>query len=251
MIQGPLAGLLASGAFAVAAGANAAVVISIVPIAFIFLREHKRRVDSGEAVKMALEQLSIIIRSGVLWAALGFILLYYFSPGFGTPLYYKQNDELHFSQQQIGNLGAFGGGFGILGAALYGIFIRKLNIRVLLTAGVVLSAGGTLLYLFYDNYFHAQLIESQNGFFGAFAEVALMDLAARSTPKGCEGLGYSLILSMRNVAIFGADIIGSKLSDAKWPFSHLVYLNAGTTALVLIFIPFLPLVVMRRKDTAA
>jgi hypothetical protein len=36
-----------------------------------------------------------------------------------------------------------------------------------------------------------------------------MDLAARATPKGREGLGYSLMLSVRNVALFGADVVGS------------------------------------------
>ena len=43
-----------------------------------------------------------------------FIALFYFSPGFSTPLFYKQTDELHFSKQAIGNLGVFGGSFGIL-----------------------------------------------------------------------------------------------------------------------------------------
>jgi hypothetical protein len=92
------------------------------------------------------------------------------------------------------------------------------------------------------------LVESQNGFFFGFAEVTLMDLAARSTPKGCEGLGYSLILSIRNVAVFGADIIGSYLADHKWPFAHLVFLNAGTTAIVLVLLPFLPAALMRSRD---
>lgn len=92
------------------------------------------------------------------------------------------------------------------------------------------------------------LIESQNGFFSGFAEVVLIDLAARATPKGCEGLGYSLILSFRNVALFGADIVGSYLVDHKWSFANLVYLNAGTTAIVLVLVPFLPAVLMRSKD---
>jgi hypothetical protein len=77
-----------------------------------------------------------------------------------------------------------------------------------------------------------------------------MDLAARSTPKGCEGLGYSLILSIRNVALFGADIVGSYLADHKWPFHRLVYLNAGTTAIVLVLLPFLPVALMTSKDNA-
>ena len=75
-----------------------------------------------------------------------------------------------------------------------------------------------------------------------------MDLAARATPKGCEGLGYSLMLSIRNVALFGADIVGSHLADHKWPFASLVYLNAGTTAIVLVLLPFMPAALMHTKD---
>ena len=78
-----------------------------------------------------------------------------------------------------------------------------------------------------------------------------MDLAARATPKGCEGLGYSLMLSIRNVAIFGADVVGSYLADHKWSFTNLVYLNAGTTAIVLILLPLLPNALMRSTDMAS
>jgi hypothetical protein len=91
----------------------------------------------------------------------------------------------------------------------------------------------------------------RNGFFFTLAELALLDLAARATPKGCEGLGYSLMLSVRNVAVFGADVVGSHLADHKWAFGSLVYLNAGTTAIVLLLLPFLPAVLMRSKDKVA
>jgi hypothetical protein len=91
-------------------------------------------------------------------------------------------------------------------------------------------------------------IESQTGLFGGLAEVALVDLAARATPKDCEGLGYSLILAFRNLALFGADVVGSYLVDHKWAFSNLVLLNAGTTAIVLLLVPFLPAALKGSKD---
>jgi hypothetical protein len=71
----------------------------------------------------------------------------------------------------------------------------------------------------------------------------------RSTPRGCESLGFSLMMSARNLALGGSDVIGSRLVDSHgWVFHQLVWLNAGTTALVLLFIPFLPRSIMRRKD---
>jgi hypothetical protein len=177
--------------------------------------------------------------------------VFYFSPGFSTPLFYRQTDELHFSKQAIENLGVFSSFFGILAAVGYSQLIKRVQIRTMLLIGVATSASGTLLYLFYSTWTLAMFIESQNGLFFSLAELAILDLAARATPKGCEGLGYSLMLSIRNVAGSAADIVGSDLADHKWPFGSLVFLNAGTTAIVLLLVPFLPAALMRSKDRAA
>jgi hypothetical protein len=56
-----------------------------------------------------------------------------------------------------------------------------------------------------------------------------------------EGLGYSLMLSIRNVALFGADIVGSNLADHKWPFANIV----------LVLLPFMPAALMHTKDQPA
>jgi hypothetical protein len=252
LIQGPLGGLLATGGFMWATGANAGLVLSIFPIAYIFLRERPAAKSRGnEVFHNAGRQLMTIVRSRNLWVVLVFIALFYFSPGFATPLFYRQTDELHFSKQAIGNLGIFSGFFGILAAVVYSQLIKRVQIRIMLLIGIATAAAATLLYLYYSTWTLAMFIESQNGFFSSLAELALLDLAARTTPKGCEGLGYSLMLSVRNVALFGADIVGSHLADQHWPFASLVYLNAGTTAIVLLLLPFLPLALMRSKDRAA
>jgi Na+/melibiose symporter-like transporter len=249
LIQGPLGGLLSTAGFVWATGVNAALALTIFPIAYIFLKEQRVAQDRSSAVfQNAGRQLKTILRSRNLWLAVLFIALFHFSPGFSTPLFYKQTDELHFSKQAIGNLGVFAGAFAILAAILYSQLIKRFSIRILLLIAVATSACGTLVYLFYSSWTRAMFIESQNGFFFGLAEVALIDLAARATPKGCEGLGYSLILSVRNVALFGADIVGSYLVDHKWPFAHLVFLNAGTTAIVLVLVPLLPAALMRSKD---
>jgi MFS family permease len=250
LIQGPLGGLLATAGFRWASGANAVFSLSVFPIAYIFLKEQKSAKQQSSVVfQNAGRQLQTIIRSKNLWLALLFIALFYFSPGFSTPLFYKQTDELHFSKQAIGNLGIFSGAFAILAAILYGQLIKRLHIRILLFIGVVTAAAGTLFYLFYSTWARALLIESQNGFLFGLAELAILDLAARATPKGCEGLGYSLMLSISNVAQSGADVVGSYLADHNWAFADLVYLNAGTTAIVLILLPFLPAALMRSKDS--
>jgi Major Facilitator Superfamily len=210
LIRGPLGGLLSTAGFVWATGANAALALTIFPVAYVYLKEQRVNQEGKSGVfRTAGQQLKTILRSKNLWLAVLFIALFHFSPGFVTPLFYRQTDELHFSKQAIGNLGVFAGAFAILSAILYSQLIKRLPIRTLLFVAVAASAGATLIYLFYSDWPRAILIESLNGFFFGLAEVALIDLAARATPKGCEGLGYSLILSFRNVALFGADIVGS------------------------------------------
>ena len=60
------------------------------------------------------------------------------------------------------------------------------------------------------------------------------------------------MMSARNLALGGSDVIGSRLIDSYgWAFHQLVWLNSGSTALVLVFIPFLPRLIMNRKDGEA
>ncbi|HXA79706.1 MAG TPA: MFS transporter, partial [Opitutaceae bacterium] len=94
LVQGPISGLLASGAFLIAAGANAAVALSIFPIAYLFLREKPVATDKTAVFSNAREQLKTISRSKPMWLALIFIGLFYFAPGFSTLLYYRQVDQL-------------------------------------------------------------------------------------------------------------------------------------------------------------
>ena len=76
-----------------------------------------------------------------------------------------------------------------------------------------------------------------------------MDLAVRATPHGCESLGFAIMMSARNFALKGSDVIGSWLLDSRgWAFADLVWLNAATTALVLVFIPLLPRLLLLGRD---
>src|SRR6516225_9547164 len=143
LLQGPLGGLLATSGFIWATGANAALGLSIFPIAYLFLRERPvTQGRSNEVFQNASQQLRTIVRSRNLWMALLFIALFYFSPGFSTPLFYKQTDELHFSKQAIGNLGVFTGFFGILAAVIYGQLIKHIQIRTMLLIGIGTGAAG-------------------------------------------------------------------------------------------------------------
>jgi predicted MFS family arabinose efflux permease len=199
-------------------------------------------------VHKAQGQLIQILQSRTLWMAVTMLFLVYTVPGFGTALTYRQSDLLKFDKSFIGLMGSLEGAAGVVGAIGYGLFCRKLNLRLLLVGSIAANAALTLLYLIYNGT-TAPPIHIAGGLVGVLSELALMDLAVRSTPPGCEALGFSLMMSVRNFGIALSDVLGSKmLDDFHFSFESLVVINAATTLAVLIFVPFLPKLVMNRKE---
>jgi predicted MFS family arabinose efflux permease len=235
-------------AFGWTVGIATGLLIVLTVATFFVLTERPAASRNTEVLRTAGRQLVTLGKSRTLWAAGGFLALVYISPGFTTPLLYMQTDKLHFSPPYIGLMETIEGGAGLIGAAIYGVICRKFTLRHLLTTAIAVNALATLLYLTYGQG-SAPFIHALSGFAVAYSELALMDMAVRSTPRGCESLGFSLMMSARNFALAGSDVIGSWLIDSHgWAFHQLVWLNSGTTALVLVFIPLLPRLILDRKD---
>ncbi len=202
-------------------------------------------------LRQAQAQLSQILRSRTLWLAVGMLFLVYVVPGLNTALTYRQSDELHFSKDLIGRLASLEGAAGIAFALVYALVCTRFSLRALIVFAIVTNAAGTLLYLVYSAH-TAYAIHIVGGAVGVISEVALMDLAVRSTPRGCEALGFALMISVRNFGIAMSDVVGSKLMDqAHFSFNTLVILNAATTAAVLLFVPALPRALVLRKEGEA
>ena len=202
-------------------------------------------------IAKAQAQLSQILRSRTLWLAATMLFLVYTVPGFSTAMTFRQTDDLKFSPAFIGQLDSIASVCGLIGAFIYAAICRKINLRALIVGAVAINAATTLLYLIY-NRGNAIGIQSIGGFIGVMTELALMDLAVRSTPKGCEALGFSLMMSVRNFGIGMSDVLGSKMIDSYHiPFNTLVIVNAATTAVVLLFVFFLPKIIMNQKEGEA
>ena len=246
LIGGPLGGFLATRRFGASAAVGALVAGSVVPIAWWLLREPPVARQDRAVWRNAARELRALLRSGALWSAAGLLALVYIAPGFQTPLYYLQTDTLGLSQQFIGGLGFLAGAAGLVGALAYGRLCQRVPLRWLLAFGFALSGLGALGY---RSATAAALIESENGLLITFAELALMDLAARATPRGGEGFGFALMMSVRNGGLALSDVFGSWLvARHHVPFFHLVWLNAGTTLLALAALPFLPAALLDRHD---
>jgi hypothetical protein len=246
--NGLLGGYLASVAFGWTVGVATGMLVVLAFATFFVLLEPPTAVRNEAVLGAAGHELRTLVGSRTLWAAGSFLALVYIAPGFTTPLLYLQTDALGFSPAFIGLMETIEGGAGLLGAALYGVACRTFTLRQLLTTAIAVNALVTLLYLFYGRG-SAPFIHGIAGLAVVASELALMDLAVRSTPPGCESLGFALMMSARNFAISGSDVVGSWLVDSHgWAFHQLVWLNAGTTALVLCLIPLLPRLIVSRRD---
>jgi Major Facilitator Superfamily len=249
IVNGPVAGYLASIAFGWTAAACGGVMFLLVPVTILFLHEQRKRSDSRQILSNARRQLVNIATARTMWGAAGLMALFYIAPGFGTALFYKQQNDLHLTTQAQGFLQLIAGVFGVLAAVGYGILCRRLNLRTLLVGCMVVATAANLGYLFYSSAGRAQAIEGLNGFGYTLAELALMDLAVRSTPAGSEGLGFSLMVSVRNLALFGTDWFGSKLLDQyHFSFNSLVIANSATTLIAVPLVFLLPRLIVLRKD---
>jgi MFS family permease len=242
-------GWLATQWFGWTAMACAGVLFLIVPVALIFLKEEPVTANAGEILAEAGRQLKRIGTAGTMWAAGGLIALFYIAPGFSTALFYRQQNELHMLPPAQGLLTTAAASAAIAGALTYAFACRKLKLRTMMLIGLSLATVTTLGYVFYDSVPRAYAIAVVNSFCEALATTALVDLSVRATPRGSEGMGYALMISINNLARIGTDFIGSAMLDKLHvPFSSLVLMNAATTAIAVPLVLLLPSALVSRRE---
>ena len=247
VIGGFIGGKLAGLPFILTCSIVAALHFGLIPLFYARLKEPPiAKTDSGawEAVK---EQGRVLLRTRTLWAAAGLIFLVNAEPGFITPLLFYQSDELGFSKEFIGFLSTVGGACGVLGAFIFSRLCKRIPLRPLIVMGILTHVVAVLLYLGMRTPTSAVIISGLYNGAQTLAILPLYDLCIRATPKGSEALGYSVMMSVFNIALALADLLGSWLYGIAG-FPLLILLNAGTTALVLLFVPFLPRALTDRRD---
>jgi MFS family permease len=218
----------------IAAAAPPAVTASL-----LLVHEERATIDRAGFAR-GLRALLAAFRSRDLWLIGAFLFLYYFSPGFGTPLYFELTDTLKFSQGFIGILSAVSAVGWIAGGMLYRFQLWRLPRRHLLNLSLVLGVVGTLAYLGLVGPVSAVLIYLFMGIASMVANVATLSLAAEVCPKGAEGFTFAALMSVINLATPLSDTIGAVLYEHVFA-SHLgplIVVSAGCTALVLILVPF-------------
>lgn len=242
LVAGPVGGLLAATTFVWTSAAGALVVALILPVTLLFHDEPRGTRRDGPPWASTAEQLRRVVRSRPMWMVSALLFLVYLAPGLQTPLMYYQQDVLKFDARFMGFLQLAGGAGAIGGATLYSWLCRRIPLRRLLVVGIVLNALAALMYLGYRSAAAAVLIDASAGFLVGLGTLPLYDLAVRATPAGSESFGYALMMSVRNLALFGvSDVLGSALYERLHTgLGGLVWINSVASAAVLLLVPFIP-----------
>ena len=222
----------------------AAWVAAVAPLAIVggvwLIQEPRARIDLA-ALRERLAALVSVFRNRDLWFTGGFLFLYYFSPHFGTPLYFYMSDKLGFSQGFIGWLSAVGAGGWIIGGLLFRWRLDQLSRPMLLRLSIVGGVISTLSCLLLSGPITAMLVWVLTGITSMIAMIATMSLAADASPEGAEGFAFAAMMSIVNLTSPLADTVGSALYEHLFDqkLGPLIIVSAAATALVFLLIPLM------------
>jgi predicted MFS family arabinose efflux permease len=182
-----------------------------------------------------------------------FLFFYYFSPGFGTPLYFHMTDHLHFSQGMIGLLSSVSAGGWVAGGLIYRYRLSAMASRALLNLSIWAGTLSTLAFLGLVDERSAMAIYFLNGVAGMIANIATLALAADHCPRHSEGFAFAALMSVMNVATPLHDTIGALLYEHVFDnrLAPLIVVSAAFTAVVFLLIPLLDKGIARTQPGAA
>ena len=241
LLGGQLAQHLPAGtALRAAAWIAAAAPLAVLP-SLLLLREAPVRIDLP-ALRERLGALAQALRSRALWLIALYLFCYYFSPGFGTPLYFVMTDRLGFSQGFIGLLSSVNACGWIVGGLLYPRLPWRGTTTGMLRLSIVAGVVSTLAYAGLQGPASAIAIHFVAGLAGMLANLATLTLAAETCPKGAEGFGFAALMSVINLAAPLSDTLGSALYEHAFSGNllPLIVVSAGFTALALPLLRLMP-----------
>jgi predicted MFS family arabinose efflux permease len=242
--------LSAAGALHAAALIAAAAPIAVAASSIALVDEQHAGINFTE-LRLALRGFLNTFRSRTLWLIAAFLFCYYFSPGFGTPLYFHMTDHLRFSQRTIGMLSSVGAGGWIAGALIYRYLLRGMTTRALLNLSILAGTLATLAYLGLVDEASAIAISFVAGIAGMIANVATLTLAADHCPERSEGFAFAALMSVINLAGPLSDTSGAFLYQHLFhqALTPLIVVSAAFTAFIFVLVPLLDRFVTETQRT--
>jgi len=215
-------------------------------IAIFHIKEKPRPELQRGQLKRAIKALGEAARTRmVILIAVVYILLN-FNPFSADVLYVHMSGELGFSEQFIGYTYTVSSFASILSCILYGLFAKRVPLRILLHGSVIFMVLSSLVYIGLGTKTSAIIISFAYGFIYMVTSLTQLELASRYCPPAAAGTVFALLMSLSNFSVSLSSILGGRFYES-WKLSYgandayslLVLVGAGFTAvcwlLVLLF----------------
>jgi predicted MFS family arabinose efflux permease len=223
-----------------------AVFPALTALIVLFLVRERPSAHLEQAAKRGLRE---IFFHKDIWILASFLFLWNFSPSFGAPFFYYTVDTLKFTPSFLGILQAVTSGGGLLGSVLFGLVFARFSMRKFLMIAIALGVFATLSYFVYfvpwmlaHPVFLKVFALTMNCFLGiasAMIFLALLNLAARTSPQFAGGTVFALLMSFYNMGQMGSSALGGYLFP-RIGLQPLILISAVFSLFVIFLIPHLP-----------
>jgi MFS family permease len=180
-----------------------------------------------------------LLKHRALWPAIGALLLWNFSPGWGTPLVFFLTDELKLSPVAFGAFRAATFASGAIAAVMYTVLCRRFPLRPILWWTVALNIPAAFLIFLTHGAAGVVAVSAIVGLLLGMLNIALFDLLRRSCPTNLEGTGIMLGYSLFSLGGTLGDLFGSWMYDQFGLAACLGFDALATIAIlpVLLLVP--------------
>ena len=224
-------------------------------IAIFHIKEKPRPELKQGQLKRAIKVLGETVRMRIVILIAIFYFLLNFNPFSADVLYVHMTGELGFSEQFVGYTYTVGSVAAIIACILYGIFAKRISLRILLHGSVLFMVLSNLVYIWLGSETSAIVISLVNGFVYMITSLTQLELASRYCPPAAAGTVFALLMSLSNFSVSISSIIGGRFYEAfklsygaGTGYSILVLVGTGFTAACWILVLFFP---KTRKENAA
>lgn len=213
----------------------------------IFQIEEKPKPELQQGqLKRAIKVLGEALRTRLVILIAIFYFLLSFNPFSADVLYVHMTEVLGFDDQFIGYTYTVSSLASILSAILYGIFAKRVPLRVLLHGSVIFMVLSSLIYIGLGTKTSAMVISFAYGFIYMVTNLTQLELASRYCPPAAAGTVFALLMSLSNFSVSLSSIVGGHLYEAwqvslgpSTAYTLLVLIGSGFTLacwfLVLLF----------------
>lgn len=191
--------------------------------------------------------LTPLLRTRGFAAVLAILLLYSFSPGWGTPFFFYLTAKLSISSEAFGACRAITFAAMAAATALYGVLCTRLPLRTLLWSAMLVNVLPGFLFLFVTSVPFALATAALGGLCSGFGTIALLDLLTRACPPALEGTASMLGVSALGLAWTIGDLLGARLYQ-QGGFTLCIVIDAVATVAIMPLLLKLPSTLIAYAD---